>query len=194
MTRPRCFGIQNFLISVLTFLLLNTAALAKADEAAVEAIIASYQAQCQAMQAEILPDIDADLNAPPPKGILKVDEEDVFEADIDLKGSKATVVHADFGCTNFGNPWCGMSGSCTSYLIVDDVVFEWLGGGRPQSVRGGDTVLISKVVGGYGCIDGNGADGFGAAPCYEVIVWDEERGTFWSSNGDLKFRSDLSAP
>lgn len=80
---------------------------------------------------------------------------------------------------------CGMSGSCTSYWIVDDVVFEWQGVAvlNPLWV----VTLCSKVVGGYGCTDGNGADGFGAAPCYEVIVWDEERGTFWSSNGDLKF-------
>jgi hypothetical protein len=146
------------------------------------------------MQADVLPDIDADLDASPPKGILKVNEEDIFDIQIDLEGNTATVVHADFGCTNFGRPWCGLSGSCTSFLIVDDVVFEWQGGSRPQSVRGGDTVLISKVVGGYSCIDGNGAEGFGAAPCYEVVVWDEERSTFWSSNGDLLFRSDLSSP
>lgn len=194
MIPARCVGIKNYLISVLTLLLLNTGTLAKADEAIVKAIIASYEAQCQAMQAEILPDIDADLDAPPPKGILEVNEEDIFDIQIDLKGNTATVVHADFGCTNFGHAWCGLSGSCTSFLIVDDMVFEWKGGSRPQSVKGGDTVLISKIVGGYGCKDGNGAEGFGAAPCYEVIVWDEERGTFWSSIGDLLFRSDLSNP
>lgn len=180
-------------ISVGVFFMLGGVT-AAAGETAVEAIIATYQAQCQAMQAEVLPDIDADLDAPPPKVILKVKAEDVFDIEIDLKGNKATVVHADFGCTNFGYPWCGMSGSCTSYLIVDDVVFEWEGGGRPETVKGHDTVLISKFVGGYGCKDGNGADGFGATPCYKVIVWDDERGTFWSSNGDLQFRSDLSTP
>ena len=194
MTRARCFGTQNCLISVLTFLLLNSAASAKAEETAVEAIIANYEAQCQAMQAEVLPDIDADLDAPPPKGILELNAEYIYDIEIDQKGKNAIVVHADFSCTNFGHPWCGMSGSCTSYLIVDDVVFEWEGGGRPETVKGDDAVLISKVVGGYSCIDGSGADGFGAAPCYEVIVWDEERDTFWSSNGDLKFRSDLSLP
>lgn len=194
MTRARCFGTQNYLISVLTVLLLNSAASAKAEETAVEAIIANYQAQCQAMQAEVLPDIDADLDAPPPKGILELNAEYIYDIEIDQKGKNAIVVHADFSCTHFGHPWCGMSGSCTSYLIVDDVVFEWEGGGRPETVKGHDTVLISKFVGGYGCKDGNGADGFGATPCYKVIVWDEERATFWSSNGDVTMRQDLSPP
>lgn len=180
-------------ISVGAFFMVGWATVA-AGETAVEAIIADYQAQCQAMQAGVLPDIDADLEAPPPKGILKVNVEDIYDIEIDKDGNKATVVHADFSCTNFGHSWCGLSGSCTSYLIVDDQVFQWEGGGRPQALKGGNTVLISKVIGGYGCKDGNGADGFGAAPCYKVIVWDEERETFWSSDGDLKFRSDLSTP
>lgn len=167
---------------------------AHAGQTAVEAIIAEYDRQCQAMQADVLPDIDADLEAPPPKATLKIEDDAIFEVEINGEGKTATVVHADFGCTNFGHPWCGLSGSCTSYLIVDDTVFEWKGGSRPQVVKGGDTVLISRVVGGFSCLDGNGAEGFGAAPCYEVIVWDEKRGTFWSSNGDLQFRSDLSLP
>jgi hypothetical protein len=45
MTRARCFGTPNYLISVLTFMLLNSAASAKAEETAIEAIIANYQAQ-----------------------------------------------------------------------------------------------------------------------------------------------------
>lgn len=194
MTRPRCFGIQNYLISALTFLFLNTAALAKAEEAAVEAIIASYQAQCQAMQAEILPDIDADLDAPSPKGILKLNVEHIYDIEIDKEGNKATVVHAEFSCTNFGHYWCGISGSCTSYLIVDDVVFEWEGGGRPETVKGHDTVLIIKNISGFGCTDSMRGGGFGASPCYKFAVWDEERASFWSADGDVTMRQDLSPP
>lgn len=194
MTRARCFGTPNYLISVLTFLLLNSAASAKAEETAIEAIIANYEAQCQAMQAEVLPDIDADLDAPPPKGILEVNAEAVFDIEIDLKGNKATVVHADFGCTNFGYPWCGISGSCTSYLIVDDVVFAWEGGGRPETVKGHDTVLIIKNISGFSCTDSMRSEGFGASPCYKFAVWDEERATFWSADGDVTVRQDLSPP
>lgn len=194
MSFPQLLGPIQVVCTAALLALGGSAVSADAGQTAVEAIIADYDSQCQAMQGEVLPDIDADLEAPPPKAMLKIDDDAIYEVAINSAGKTATVVHASFGCTNFGRPWCGIGGSCTSYLIVDDTVFEWMGGSRPQAVKGGDTVLISKVVGGYGCKDGNGADGFGAAPCHEVIVWDDERETFWSSNGDLKFRSELSAP
>lgn len=167
---------------------------AYAGPTALDAIMADYEGQCQAMQSELLTDIDAALDATPPKGILEIDDDSIYEIEIDNAGKIATVVYASFGCPNFGHPWCGVGGGCTSFLIVDDTFFEWKGGGRPQMVKGEDTVLIAKVVGGFSCKDGHGVDGFGAAPCYEVIVWDDLGGTFWSSNGNLKFRSDLSAP
>jgi hypothetical protein len=181
-------------IALIVFVAILSAKAAYAGPTALEALMADYEGRCQAMQSELLPDIDAELDAPPPKGILEIDNDAIYEIEIDNAGKTATVVYTSFRCTNFGYPWCGAGGNCTSYLIVDDKLFEWIGGGRPETVKGADTVLIARVVDGYSCKDGNGADGFGAAPCYEVIVWDDERGTFWSSDGDLQFRSELSAP
>jgi hypothetical protein len=175
-------------------MILTSGMSASANQTAVDIIVANYDRQCQAMQAQVLPSIDADLDAPSPKGILKINDGSIYEVLIDKTGKTATVVHASFGCSNFGYPWCGMGGNCTSYLIVDDTVFEWEGGGMPQSVAGSNTVLIAKSVSGYTCKDENGDNGFGASPCYEVTVWDEELGTFWSSNSHIKFRPDLSAP
>lgn len=182
--------------SILRIVLVTTlcAKSAYAGPSALEVIMDDYEGQCQDMQSELLTDIDVGLEATPSKGILEIGDDAIYEIEIDNAGKIATVVYASFACPNFGHPWCGVGGSCTSYLIVDDTVFEWNGGGRPEMVRGEDTALIAKVVGGFGCKDGNGADGFGAAPCYEVIVWDEMGETFWSSNGGLELRSDLSEP
>ena len=179
-------------ISVAIFCTFVGATISEAGKTAVSSIIESYQVQCQALQAEVLPEIDADLNVPPPKGILKVDAADIFEIEIDLKGNRATVVHADFGCTNFGHYWCGVSGSCTSYLIVDDVVFEWAAGGRPETVKGDNLLLLIKRISGFGCINSARDEGFGVSPCYKFAVWDEVHATFWSADGSMILREDLS--
>lgn len=194
MTYAQMLKPLNRVASMALGMILTSGMPANANQTAVEIIISNYDRQCQAMQAQVLPGIDDDLNAQPNQGILTINEDTIYEVIINTAGKTATVVHTSFGCSNFGYPWCGIGGNCTSYLIVDDSVFEWEGGGMPQSFTGSNTVLIAKSVSGYSCKDGNGDNGFGAAPCYGMTVWDEELGTFWSSNSHIKFRPDLSTP
>ena len=88
----------------------------------------------------------------------------------------------------------GAVGGCVSYLIVDEHVFEWEGGGRPMSVDAGESTLIVSPVAGFSCTDSEGREGWGAAPCYRVMVWDEDLRTFWSAQGDVTARPDFSVP
>lgn len=156
-----------------------------AGENGVEKILSDYRGECQAMQADVLPEMDADPNQAPPQGVLSYDDSDIFTVDISNSGKKATVVFANFSCLNFGYPWCG-SGGCTSYVIVDDNIFEWENGGMPVSLNAGDAMLLSRPISGFACNNGGGDEGFGASPCYEVAVWDEAHATFWSQNGTLR--------
>ena len=179
----------------------SSGAHAQTRQIALEAIIADYQAQCDEFQHEIEPGIDDDLSAPVPKGILTVHDQDIYDIEIAADGTKATVVFASFHCSNFGYPWCSAGGSCTAYLIVDETVFVWEGGGYPVSVRGRlvaghleDTVLITQPVAGYACQDSEGSEGYGASPCYRTILWDEEQSTFWSNDGEVKTLWKFSVP
>lgn len=187
-------GVMVFGWTIATCLLFaSLGAHAQTRQTALEAIIADYQAQCDDFQHEIEPGIDDDLSAPVPNGILTVDDKDIYDIEIGGDGKRAIVLFAGFHCANFGHPWCG-SGGCTAYLIVDETVFEWERGGRPFSVIGGNTVLVTQPMGGYNCRDSAGALGHGASPCYRTILWDEEQSTFWSNDGEVKILWKFSVP
>jgi hypothetical protein len=164
---------------------------AASAQTALDRVIADYQQECVSAQADILPEMDADLD-PPQAIVLKIDDDAIYEIKVTPEGKLATVVFTSFSCTNIGYAWCG-SGGCVSYLIVDEHVFEWEGGGRPMSVDAGERTLIVSPVSGFCCTDSEGREGWGASPCYRMIIWDEELRTFWSERADIKVRPNLSA-
>lgn len=168
-----------------SLLLLATMAHGESWPSGVQKIVADYELRCDQGQRDVVPYVDDDPQQPRPKATLTVDEKDIYEIEIAPDGTKATVVYASFHCSNLGYAWCG-SGGCTSYLIVNDAVFEWDAGGRPMSTRGGDGIFLVRSVGGYACYSSEGVAGYGASPCYEVAVWDQAKATFWSREGDVK--------
>jgi hypothetical protein len=169
---------------------------AHAGEDPLALLVDEYEKQCQKLQnEEIIPSIDEDLEAPSIfEPMPALDPGNVYLIEITPGGKKATVLVADFHCPGFGNLGCGFTGSCSSYIIVDDQVFDWGAGGRPVSARAGNDVIVTSSTAGYLCEDSDGEEGFGAAPCYVAAVWDDERNRFWSQNGLVKVRGDLSAP
>jgi hypothetical protein len=159
-------------------------------------LVDEYTQQCHELQEEeIIPGIDEDLEPPTVfDPVVTLAPENVYQIEITPEGQKATVLIADFHCPGFGSLGCGVSGSCSAYVIVEDQVFEWWGGGRPVSARAGETVVVISSTGGYQCSDSDGIEGFGAAPCYVAAAWDDDRKKFWSQDGLVKIRGDLSAP
>lgn len=169
---------------------------ARADESPTALIFAEYQRDCQKLQEkEIIPSIDEDMEPPTifvPK--ITLDPANIYLIDITPEGKKATALVADFFWDGFGSLGCGMTGSCSAYIIVEDQVFEWNGAGRPTSARVGDRTVVLSSTGGYLCNDSYGREGYGAAPCYVAAAWDDELKRFWSQDGLVKIRGDLSAP
>lgn len=191
MSVPPCFAGRRAAVATMA-ITLALSVLPASAQTALDRVIADYQQQCVSAQADILPEIDADLH-PPQAIVLKIDDDAIYEIKVTPEGKMATVVFTSFSCTNIGYAWCG-SGGCVSYLIVDEHVFEWEGGGRPMSVDTGEGTLIVSPVAGFSCTDSEGREGWGAAPCYRVMVWDEDLRSFWSIQGDVTARPDFSAP
>lgn len=181
---------------VTLMILLPLADIARAEQSQIERIVATYTKQCHDLQAqEIIPGIDEDLEPPTifdPQVTLA--PEDVYQIDLTPNGQKATVLVADFGCPSFGSLGCGVTGSCTSFIIMEGRVFQWDGGGRPVSAIVGDTVIVASSTGGFLCNDSDGGEGFGAAPCYVAAAWDDKQNKFWSRDRLVLLRHDLSAP
>jgi hypothetical protein len=184
----------KFLVPLM--ILLPLANTARAEQPQIDRIVSKYTMQCHDLQAkEIIPFIDEDLEPPTifdPEVTLA--PEDIYQIDLTSDGKKATILVADFDCPGFGSLGCGVTGSCTSFIIVGGQVFEWSGGGRPVSAMLGDTVIVASSTGGFLCDDSDGGQGFGAAPCYVAAAWDDKQNKFWSQDKLVWFRSDLSAP
>lgn len=169
----------------------------RAEEDPISLIVNEYKLACQKMHAEDDDSFesegaDQEKNNEP---MLMLDPENVYQIEITPDGKKATVLYAAFSCKYFGYPWCGVSGGCGSYLIVDDQIYQWSNvGGMPKSASAGDVRVVIVPVGGYSCTDSYGGAGYGAAPCYDLAYWDDDGERFWSQSGSLKIRGDLSAP
>ena len=183
------------LSTFLLFLLVSALAL-RANENPINLIVGEYKETCLELQEEdLLPFIDEDLE--PPKKVdtqLTLDPNNVYQIDITPEGKKAVVLVADFHCPGFGSLGCGITGYCTTYLIVEDQVFELGARGTPRSAHAGDETFVIVSVAGYMCEDSYGKEGYGAAPCYQAIYWDDEKDIFWSVEGAVKLRGDLSPP
>jgi hypothetical protein len=174
---------------VLPLVISSFAATAHA-ETAVDRVISSYSAACDALYAES-PDL---ANDPDPEAAKEftVDPSLIYELPITPEGTTATVVYAGFSCGWFGRTWCGMAG-CGSYLIVGEKVFEWnTVSYPPESVGNGSSTLLVAPIKGFSCQDSNGTGGYGVDPCFSVAVWDEADQTFMTTDGAIRLRDDLS--
>ncbi len=112
--------------------------------------------------------------------------------------NKASILYADFHCTNIGFGWCGSSG-CTSYVIVGGVTLQTLGF-EPKSVAlisqrehappdGGTTIAVVVPRSGGACVTAEGKSPSNDRACYSLAVWDDEAKTFNSlSSGEPVFK------
>ena len=180
----------------LLLMVLPTHLLAGSKEAVIQSIKDKYQGYCVEAQKEFR-DIDYDEDDPVIAD-LSLSSESIYEIHINNDGKKATVLYADFRCTNIGSGWCGSSG-CTSYVIVDGVPFQ-TAGFKPKSVAlisqrehappdGGTTIAVIIPRSGGACVTAEGTSPSNDRACYSLAVWDDEAKTFNSmGSGEAVFR------
>ncbi|NBT88701.1 MAG: hypothetical protein EBT51_10430, partial [Flavobacteriaceae bacterium] len=93
----------------------------------IDKVLDHYQKECDARYLRDIDFDDYDKLIP-----LLVEAEDFYDIEISTNGLKATVVYADFRCSDAGLIWSGSAGSYF-YIIVGDDIFEgW--GFRPYSI------------------------------------------------------------
>lgn len=164
---------------------------ADAQTSGVVRILSDFQQQCESAQTEVLPEIDAELKKESFANLL-VDDGAIYEIEITSGGKKSTVVYTAFNCSNVGYAWCG-SGGCRSFLVVDDVVFDWnILGGKPFIAKSQDQVFVVSATAGFACTDSSGEQGFGSSDCYTFTFWDEQTKTFGSSSGSISVSKNLN--
>jgi hypothetical protein len=154
---------RNHLMRILfaILLILPTHVFAASNTDIVNQIVASFSAECSALQDdaqngetfyELVPVI--------------VSDESIYEIQITSNGKMATVLFSDFSCPGVGaSSWCGSSG-CEVFIIVDGVSYETRGW-KPFTVAHGEEVLVMLPRSGGACGIENGA------PCYTVTIWNE---------------------
>ena len=159
---------------------------AATNEETIQLIISDYQAQCMLAQEEFR-DIDYEEDDPVVAD-LSLPDSSIYEIIINGDGQTATVLYANFHCTNIGSAWCGSSG-CTAYMIIDGMTFQ-TEGFKPVSVvvSENDVAVIVPRSGGS-CVGADGRTLSSDASCYAVAVWDDVSGTFNSlGSGGLIFK------
>ena len=180
----------------LLMMVLPTHLLAESNVAVIQSIKDKYQGYCVEAQKEFR-DIDYDEDDPVIAD-LSLSSESIYEININNDGKKATVLYADFRCTNIGSGWCGSSG-CTSYVIVDGVTFQ-TAGFKPKAVAlisqrehapldGGTTMAVIIPRSGGACVTAEGKSPSNDRACYSLAVWDDEAKTFNSmGSGEAVFK------
>ena len=163
----------------LMIMFLPTHALAEATEAILQSIFDDYQSQCVAAQADFR-HIDYEEDDPVIAD-LSLPDDSIYEIIITADGQTATVLYANFRCTNIGSAWCGSSG-CTSYIIIEGATFQ-TEGFKPVSVAVNQNKLPVIVPrSGRSCHGAGGRTLSNDASCYAVAVWDDVFMTFNSLN------------
>jgi len=159
-----------------------------AAETLAEGIIAEYQADCVAtIESQMDPTVYED---PAGQIRLTVNPASVYELDLGTKGTKATVVFADFNCPSFGTIWCG-SGGCNTHIIVEGKVFGHFGG-KPASVRDGSgRAILLLPAQGTACQNTGESPNRNAAPCIRTAVWDDFIEEFQVTGAYLHRRSGI---
>lgn len=151
------------------------------NQTIIDGLISKYQSQCNAEQANFR-GIDDDLDAPL-VGVLTLQEDNIYQIEIDTSGKQATVLYPEFHCTNVGWGWCG-TGGCGFYIVVDGVLFQRQVSFAPQSITVptpiGERKLIIYPLHGTGCKTANQQQGYGSDPCYATASWSERSKTFYS--------------
>ena len=180
----------------LLMMVLPTELWAETNETVLQSIIDDYEAECLATR-EAGRDIDYDEDDPVIAD-LSLSSESIYEININNDGKKATVLYADFRCTNIGSGWCGSSG-CTSYVIVDGVALQ-TAGFKPKAVAlisqrehappdGGTTIAVIIPRSGGACVTAEGKSPSNDRACYSLAVWDDEAKTFNSmGSGEAVFK------
>ena len=165
----------------LMMMFLPTHAFAEATDAVLESILDDYQSQCLAVQADFR-DIDYEEDDPIIAD-LSLPDDSIYEIIITADGQTATVLYANFHCTNVGSAWCGSSG-CTSYVIIEGATFQ-TEGFKPVSVGvSEDEVAVIVPRSGGSCLSADGRTLSNDASCYAVAVWDDVLMTFNSLGSD----------
>jgi len=165
---------------------------AATNEETIQLIISDYQAQCMLAQEEFR-DIDYEEDDPVVAD-LSLPDSSIYEIIINGDGQTATVLYANFHCTNIGSAWCGTSG-CTAYMIIDGMTFQ-TEGFKPVSVvvSENDVAVIVPRSGGA-CVNTTGQTPSNNISCYAVAVWDDHSDTFNSiGSGDPVFRASDFMP
>ena len=154
----------------LIMMFLPTHALAEATDAILQSIFDDYQTQCVAAQADFR-HIDYEEDDPVIAD-LSLPDDSIYEITITADGQTATVLYANFRCTNIGSAWCGSSG-CTSYVIIDGTTFQ-TEGFKPVSLAvSEDEVPVIVPRSGGSCLGADGRTLSSDASCYAVAVWDD---------------------
>jgi hypothetical protein len=170
--------IKHLTVLIAFLMTLSSTVGAASNKETLQYIISDYQDQCVKAQEDFR-DIDY-KEGDPVVAELELSEDNIYEITIDKDGKTATVLHAQFGCTNVGYPWCG-SGGCDSYVIVEGVSYSsW--GGKPVSVQNGDRYVVLIPRGGLACHNSVDIGLSNAAPCYTAAVWDSTHKTFNSAS------------
>lgn len=162
------------------------------NQAAVDTIIADFQQQCDLEQGYFWP--EDELNYTPPKGVLTLDDDSIYQLKITPDGKMATVLIPEFHCTNVGYGWCG-TGGCGFFIIVDGTPYRRLVSHAPRSITVptyiGEQVLLVYPLHGGGCELANDQSTSGVDPCYSLTLWDEKNQTFSSPDGAISEWSRL---
>ena len=144
----------------------------------VDKILDHYQKECDVRYER---DIDFDDYA---KLIpLLVDAEDFYDIEISTNGMKATVVYANFRCSDAGLIWSGSGGS-NFYIIVGDDIFEgW--GFRPYSIQTQGNVHVIIPRNGEACEFSDGSEPARVETCNNIANWSEHKQMFASDGEQL---------
>ena len=143
----------------------------------IDKVLDHYQQECDARYLRDIDFDDYDKLIP-----LLVAAEDFYDIEISTNGLKATVVYADFRCSDAGLIWSGSAGSYF-YIIVGDNMFEgW--GFRPYSIQTGGTVHVIIPIIGEACKFSDGSEPARAETCNNIANWSDYWQMF-ASDGEL---------
>ena len=149
----------------------------------IDKVLDHYQKECDARYLRDIDFDDYDKLIP-----LLVEAEDFYDIEISKNGLKATVVYADFRCSDAGLIWSGSAGSYF-YIIVGDNIFEgW--GFRPYSIQTGGTVHVIIPIIGEACKFSDGSEPARAETCNNIANWSDYSQMFASDGEQLLIWDD----
>ena len=141
-------------------------------------VLDHYQKECDARYERDIDFDDYDKLIP-----LLVEAEDFYDIEISTNRLKATVVFANFRCSDTGIIWSGSGGS-NFYIIVGDDIFEgW--GFRPYSIQTQGNVHVIIPRNGEACEFSDGSEPARVETCNNIANWSEHKQMFASDGEQL---------